>query len=280
MRISITPPTTPPPQYLRRMFSTDASRNRGPTRHRESWSLQPTTTNGYYTAATEPPQRPMLVSAARDQPDTHTPWPAPPRMTIDIPSGAANAQTPRWTLIPYSPVFPTTPDATTMQRRSDPPPLDFDKSPYRCIPLPDTTRGPVILNHILAYSNHTAQNESNTSQRRPVDVHHRHHICAPATNPRLGSLTILLANGRGITIHASQNGHSFVTVGDVLDAIDTVLFGKPSREMSLPMMHGGLRGSCPCLSGTTVLQSLRSRHEWAGLTRNKEGFDVWDLRIG
>lgn len=170
----------------------------------------------------------------------------------------------------------------TIQRGSEPPPLNFSKSPYRCIPLPQMTPAPATLNPILAYTDRrTAQNEQNASQRRSVDVHRRH-ICEPATNPSVGSATILLPDGNGITVHASHKGRSFVTVGDVLDALDTMLLGKPSRELLIPVegMCGGLARSCSCLSGTTALHSLRNQYERAGLMSNEEGFDIWDLWVG
>jgi len=68
----------------------------------------------------------------------------------------------------------------------------------------------------------------------------------------------------------------------VLDALDMLLLGKPSRELSLPVevMYGSLERSCSCLSGNTALHSLRNRYEWAGLMKNEEGFDIWDLRVG
>jgi hypothetical protein len=177
----------------------------------------------------------------------------------------------------------TAPAPATKQRWSDPPPLDFSKSPYSCVPLPDTTPGPATLNPILTYSDwRTVQNELNVSQRWPVDVRHRDHICAPATNPSLGSATILLPNSQGVTVHASHNSHGVVTVCDVLDALDTLLLGRPSRELSLSVeaTYSRSEESCACLSETTALHSLRSRYRRAGLISNDEGFDVWDLRVG
>lgn len=279
MRISVTPPTGPPPQRLRRPFPIVSSTGRGLTRHRRAWPIPSTMAGGGYIATPETPQRPMpLLAGAPDQSDTQATWLTQPCSPI-VDHPATNMQAHQQTSfpIPYSPMYHTARAVTPMQWRSDPPPLDFNKSPYGCIPLPDAVHGPVILNPILAYSDGcTSQNERNTSQRQPVDVHRRH-ICAPATNPRLGSVTILLGNGRGITIHASQKGHSFVTVGDVLDAVDTVIFGKLSMS---PPTYGGLGGSCACLSVNTGLHFLRSQHKWAGLTSNEEGFDIWDLRIG
>jgi hypothetical protein len=95
-------------------------------------------------------------------------------------------------------------------------------------------------------------------------------------------MTILLPNDRVVTVHASLEGQGFVTIGDVLNALDTRFLGKPSKELSFPMerTYDELEELCPCLSGTTALHALRSRHEWAGLMRNEEGFDIWDLRIG
>ena len=93
---------------------------------------------------------------------------------------------------------------------------------------------------------------------------------------------ILLLHGSGITVHASHKGHSFVMVGDVLDALDTMLLGKPSRELLILVeaMCGDLARSCSCLSGTTALHSLRNQYEQAGLMSNEEGFDIWDLWVG
>jgi hypothetical protein len=93
---------------------------------------------------------------------------------------------------------------------------------------------------------------------------------------------ILLPDGSGITIHASHKGHSFVMVGDVLDALDTMLLGKLSRELLIPVggMCSGLARSCSCLSGTTTLHSLHNQYEQAGLMSNEEGFDIWDLWVG
>ena len=227
----------------------------------------------------------MAASEACDPPYTQRSPPVPghSHATADVHRGVSDSQTVRsvFPSIPY-PEFRAAPTDTTIQRCTDPPPLNFSKSPYCCIPLPKTSPGPATLNPILAYTDcRTAQNESNVSQRRSVDVY-RHHICAPATTPSVGSATLLLPDGTGITVHASHRGHSFVTVGDVLDGLDMLLLGKPSRELSLPVeeIYGSLAGSCPCLSGTTALHSLRSRYERAGLVRSEEGFDIWDLRIG
>jgi hypothetical protein len=227
----------------------------------------------------------MAASArTRDWPhaQSYPPAPGQPRATLDHPGAVEDTQTPRPTFpTPYSQMFHAAP-ATTAQRWSEPPPLDFSKPPHRCVPLPQTIPGPATLNPILAYTDQrTAQDELNVSQRRSVDVH-QHHICAPATNPSVGSATILLPNGRGITVHAWHRGHSFVTVGDMLDALDTMLLGKLSRELSFPVevMYGGPERSCPCLGATTALHSLRRQYERAGLTRSEEGFDIWDLRIG
>jgi hypothetical protein len=278
------PTTAPPPQYLHTCFTTDAAMGPRSTRHRGAQSTQTTTAGWNYIATPTTSQRPMSASTrARERPDAQScpPLPAQPLTTLVVHLGAANTRAhPPTFPIPYSQVLHRVPAATTMQRRSEPPPLDFSKSPYSCIPLPDTEHGPVILNPILAYSD--LRTASNISQRPPVDVHHHHyhHICAPATNPSIGSATILLQNGRGITIHASLRSHSFVTVGDMLDALDTLLFGKPSRELSLPVEGTTYSNSCACLSESTALHSLRSRYERVGLTRNEEGFDVWDLRIG
>jgi hypothetical protein len=286
MRIQTTPSTTPPPPYIHTFFTPDAAMDPRSTRHRGAQPTQTTTAGWNYIATPTTSQRPVPASTrARERPDTRfcPPFPAQSLTTLLRPGAANTRAHPPTFPIPYSQVLHRVPAATTMQRRSEPPPLDFSKSPYRCIPLPDTEHGPVILNPILAYSD--LRTASNISQRPPVDVHHHHHhhICAPATNPSIGSATILLQNGRGITIHASLRSHSFVTVGDMLDALDTLLFGKPSRELSLPVegtTYGDVGEPCACLSGSTALHSLRSRYERAGLTRNEEGFDVWDLRIG
>jgi hypothetical protein len=85
-----------------------------------------------------------------------------------------------------------------------------------------------------------------------------------------------------ITIHASLEGQGFVTVGDVLDALDRKYLGNPSKELSVPTggTYDDSRKSCPCLSRTTALHALRERYGYAGLARNVRGFDIWDLRIG
>jgi hypothetical protein len=179
--------------------------------------------------------------------------------------------------IPYSRTPQTPPAATTVQWWSEPPPLQLSKSPYCRVPLPEMTRGPVKLNPILAYS---YSRELNVTQRRAVDVRHHRHICTPATNPSLGTLTVLLPNGQGIiTVHAPPSGHSFVTVGDVLNALDTAFLGRSSTEVS-PIVEGMDGDQCACQNETTALRALRSRYERAGLMRNEEGFDIWDLRIG
>jgi hypothetical protein len=155
----------------------------------------------------------------------------------------------------------------TMQQ---PPPLDFKKSPYRCIPLPNVARGPVNISSILAYTDgRRAYNGRDDFQGQSVNDDH--YMDAPATNPTLGSITILLPNSRGVTVHASLKKHSFVTVGDVLDALDKVL------PMEAAYGHGGR--SCDRLSGTK-LRSLRCRYKRAGMTRSAEGFDVWDFLVG
>lgn len=92
----------------------------------------------------------------------------------------------------------------------------------------------------------------------------------------------MLPNGRGITVHASYKGHDFVTVGDVLDALDMMLLEKPSRELSSPVAgsHDAVEGTCRSLGVSTVLHVLRSQHVRAGLTRSDEGLDIWELRVG
>jgi hypothetical protein len=167
--------------------------------------------------------------------------------------------------------------ATTMPWRSEPPPLQFSKSPYCRIPLPAMAHGPVSLDPILAYSSErSVASELNTSQGQPVDVLHRRHICSPATNPSLESLTVVLPNDQGvITIHASFDSHSFVTVGDVLGALNAAFLRGSSTEA--PPLVEGIH--CACKNGT-ALQALRSHYKRAGLMKTEEGFDIWDLRIG
>jgi hypothetical protein len=272
MRLPTTPPRNPPPQHLH----TDPSNSRGSQQHRATPTMS--TTGGAAYIVT--PQGPIPASArARDR--AHAQFQRfheQRRAILDVHPGVADTQAahPTFPPISYSQGFHAAPAAKTIQRWPEPPPLDFNKSLYRCVQLPDITPRPTTLNTILAYSNRrTAQNELNVSQTWSVDVKHHSHICAPATNPSVGSVTIMLPNGRGITVHASLRGHSFVTVGDVLDDLDTMLLEKPSREL-----YGGPAGSCSCLSGTTALHSLRNQYEWAGLTRSEEGYDIWDLRIG
>jgi hypothetical protein len=239
MRIQITPPTNPLPSSLHTDFIRGVSNHHGPPQDGGAQSTHSTRPAG---------QRTLHQVGACDRYCTQV---CPHAISADM----------------------------TIQRGSKPPPLNFSKSPYGCIPLPQTTPAPTTLNPILAYTDRrTAQN---VSQRRSVDVH-RHHICTPATNPSVGSATILLPDGRGITVHASHKGRSFVTVGDMLDALDTMLLGKPSREFLIPVgaMCGGLARSCSCLSGTTALHSLRNQYERAGLMSNEEGFDIWDLWVG
>lgn len=268
--------TTSTPQYT---LATSISTSHESPRHRARRIMA----GGAYIATPVPSQTPLLMSAgARNLPHAQTcsSLPAQPHAHLGAPD--------TWTLrqmplpIPHSERLHTA-SATTMRRWSEPPPLNFSKSPYRCIPLPDTGHGPVIFNPVLAYSHcQTVHEELNISQGCPVEVRRRHHVCGPATNPSVGFATILLPNGRGITIHGSLKSHGVITVGDVLDALDTLLLGKPSRELSLPVeaTDGDLNESCACLSGATALHCLRSRYEWAGLTWSEEGFDVWDLRIG
>ncbi|KAF8221241.1 hypothetical protein L208DRAFT_1462450 [Tricholoma matsutake] len=208
-----------------------------------------------------------------------------PALTHDEDPGAANTQEarPTFTPTPYLQASHLSPAATTVQLESGPPPLNFSRSLYRRIPLPDITSGPSTIHPILAYSKwSTAQNEQSVSPGRPVNVRQRHHICTPATNPSVGTITILLPNGQGITVQACHMGHSFVTVGDVLHALDILFLREPSSEPLLPIEapYSGSGGWCPCQSGTTAVHLLRDRYEWAGLTRSEEGFDIWDLQIG
>lgn len=172
---------------------------------------------------------------------------------------------------------PTAISMTWMGVPEAPPPLDHNKSPYGCIPLPNITPGLGIptLNPILAYAPPHSPEDAQT-----ISQGHRYHMCAPATNPKLGSATILLPDGRGMTVQASLKGHDFVTVGDVLDALDTILLGRPTRELSLPGKNSCMGGSCWCFGGRTALGSLRSQYACAGLTRSEEGLDIWELRIG
>jgi hypothetical protein len=273
MRLPITPPINPSPQHLHTELYTEASNSHASHQHRAAHPTQSTMVGAGYIFTPTTSQGPMPASTrARDRRYTQfQPFRREGNAILDVHPGSIDAQAaqPTFPPIPYSQAFHATPATTTIQRWADPPPLDFNKSPYRCIPLPDMTPRPITLDPILAYSNRrTTQNGLNVSQPWSADIQHRDHSCAPATNPSVGSVTIMLPNGRGITVHAYLGGHSFVTVGDVLDALDRMLLGKPSREL------------CSCLSDTTALHYLRNRHEWAGLTRNEEGFDIWDLRIG
>jgi hypothetical protein len=287
MRMQITPPATHVSLDLHTTFATNASTDRGSPRHRGARPTQSTTTGRAHIATPVTSQRPMPASArAQDRPHALScpPFTTQPHATIVVHPEATDTLISRPTLfpMPYSEELRTALAATT-RRRSEPPPLEFSKSPYRCIPLPDIVDGPVILNPVIAYADgRTPQNELNVSPGRPGDVRRSHHVCAPATNPSVGSATILLPNGRGIVIHASLRNHSVVTVGDVIDALDTMLLGKPARELSIPVeaMYSEFRESCGCLSRGTALHSLRSRYGRAGLARSEEAFDVWDLRIG
>ena len=278
MRILSTPPTSP---YPLTPFPDihESPRHRGarPTTH----SI---TVGEGYTAATLRSQRPIRASVSVGDHSTLR-----YRQLISAQSHATfvypasdGARTSSSTLSPiqHSPEVSAAPATMTMQWQLEPPPLDFKKSPYCCIPLPDVAHGPVNISPILAYNDGCrAYNERDVFQGQSVNDDH--YMCAPATNPSLGSITILLPNSRGVTVHASLKKHSFVTVGDVLEALDTVLLGKPSRELSLPREatygHGG---SLYASSSGTALRSLRSRYERAGMTRSPEGFDVWDLRVG
>jgi hypothetical protein len=281
MKISGSPPTATPPQYLYPTFTTDSSAGHRSPRHQGVRPTNSTPAGMGYIVIPAPSQRQPASARARDRPDVAScsRLPAQPHRTPVVRRGTAETQTPRRASFPIS--HPHTiyaaPAPATKQRWSDPPPLDFSKSPYSCVPLPEIAPGPVTLNPILAYSDwRTLQKELNVAQRWLVDVRHCDHICAPATNPSLGSATILLPDGRGVTVHGSHDNHDVITVGDVLEALDTLLLGKPSRELSL----SGSEESCACLSETTALHSLRSRYRRAGLISNDQGFDVWDLRIG
>jgi hypothetical protein len=280
MTLPTTPPNNPPPQHLYADLSLDPSNGHGSQLHRAACPTQSTTASAAYILSPVTSQGPMPASVrARDRRYTQfQPFRREGNAILDVHPGAIDTQAaqPTFPLIPYSQAFHATPATTTIQRWADPPPLDFNKSPYRCIPLPDIAPRPATLDTNLAYSNRrTTQNELNVSQRWSVDVQNRDHICAPATNPGVGSITIMLPNGRGMTIHASLRGRSFVTVGDVLDALDRIFLGKPSREL-----NGGPAGQCSCLSGTTALHALRNQYKRACLTRSEEGYDIWDLRIG
>ena len=288
MRIQNTPPTSPFSSNLYPDLIIGVSNRHRPPQDRGARSTDSTASTSY-TAGQRTSHRSVealdsVGACDRSCAQVCPPVPVQSNATASVHRGVADTQADRliFPSTPYPQEFHASSANMTIQWGSEPPPLNFSKSPYRCIPLPQMTPGPATLNPILAYTDHrTAQNGLNDSQRRSVDVH-RHHICAPATNPSVGSVTILLPDRSGITVHASHKGHSFVTVGDVLDALDTMLLGKPSRELSLPVgaMYGGLARSCPCLSGTTALHSLRNQYERAGLMRNEEGFDIWDLWVG
>lgn len=126
---------------------------------------------------------------------------------VDVYRAAANGQTApsSYPRIPYSESVHETPSATLTLRSVDPlevpPPLDYKKSPYCCVPLPSIMPGPdiPILDPILAYSD---WRRGIDSQIQSIDAY-RYHTCAPATNPRVESATILLPGGQGITVHAS-----------------------------------------------------------------------------
>lgn len=207
----------------------------------------------------------------RHQPHSQSLPSFPPYLPTSFHEGSIDAQPqpprPSSIPIPFSPLSHAAPVAATRERWS-PPPLNIKKAPFRCVPLPEMVRGPVTLDYTLAYSSgHPAENAS----KREVDArrrHHHQHSCAPATNPCLSSMTILLSDGRVRTIHASHK--SFVTVGDVLDALDEIFLRKLPKGA----------GSCSCLSLDTALHSFRKNHRRAGLTKNTGGSDIWDLQIG
>ena len=175
-----------------------------------------------------------------------------------------------------------------------PPPLDFAKSPYSCIPLPPISpplspppapprrqRMPT-LNPILAYS-HSSYSAQTTPQLQFAS--HHYNIDVPATDPKLGSITILLSDGSGLTVHAAQ-GRGFVTVGDVLDAVDKMFLGNRSlRPLGIEGSYDAWdRGRCGCFcvfggSRGSVLDELRMRYVPAGLVW-QSGVDCWELRVG
>jgi hypothetical protein len=277
MRTPVTPPTPQTPQYLQTTFATDATPSHGGAYHHATRPTHPTLSHASLPGMSRRPTPPS--ARPRHQPHTQSLPALPMQLHTTFHPASADTQPPRPTTFstPHSPALHLAFNAMTIQQWSGPPPLDFSRPSYRCIPLPEMTHGPVMLEPMLAYSSgYPAQNELDVSEG--LGQHHHDHICAPATKPSLGSMTILLPtrNGRGIAIHASLRNHAFVTIGDVLEAIDTLFLGKPSEQLSSPVEGR----SCLCSSRTTTLHTLRSRYEWAGLTRNEEGFDVWDLRIG
>ena len=276
MRIPITAPSH---QYFHTAFATSATTNHGGVHHQGASLMQSTMS---YTTFPDTPQRPKQSSERpRHHPHSQSCQSIPTQHHPTFHPGGADTPPPRpmSVSIPQRRAFNPVLDVTT-QQWSGPPPLDFAKPPHRCIPLPDMIDGPAMLNTMLAYARaFHMQLGPDTSQGMQVDVRH---VCAPATNPSLGSITILLPDGQVITIHASPEGQGFVTVGDVLDALDRKYLGNPSRQLSVPAgrTYDDLRESCPCLSRTTALHALRDRYGCAGLARNMGGFDIWDLRIG
>jgi hypothetical protein len=280
MRLKGTQSIDPTRQHLYRDKGSNRSRSQ---QYRESRPSQSTTAGPSYIYTPMISQAPIQASARpRDHGPASSQLFSEQRHTTPhhAHQGAPGIQTIRPTFSPasYSQQFHAAPIATTRRRSLQPPPLNFNQAPHHSIPLPDMIQRPVTLNPILAYSDRrTAHNELNVSQRQAIDDQYGGHICAPATNPSVGFITIMLPNGRGITVHASLRHRSFVTVGDVLDELDVMLFGKPPREEAA---YGGWAGPCSCIRRTNAIHSLRKQYEWAGLVRAEEGFDVWDLRIG
>jgi len=144
--------------------------------------------------------------------------------------------------------------------------------------LPDVTGGPVDLNPFLKYSGGTRPQRGWTV----LGMDGNGHACAPATDPPISSMIIIMPNTRSVTIHSLPNSPG-VTVGDVLRVLDAAILEKGRSKLQLPQppllkdRNGAER--CPCERDSTVIDWLRRRYARAGLTSSDQGTDTWNLRI-
>lgn len=92
---------------------------------------------------------------------------------------------------------------------------------------------------------------------------------------------MILHTGRPVTVHASTTS-SFVTVADVLEAINVEMYGKVEMMFGVvrpPNLDNNGVEICHCQGVFTGLEYLRNRHGKAGLVRNEEGLDIWNLQL-
>ncbi|KAF8872343.1 hypothetical protein BD779DRAFT_1573214 [Infundibulicybe gibba] len=82
-----------------------------------------------------------------------------------------------------------------------------------------------------------------------------------------------------VIVHASSINPSFVTVGDVLTAVHDALHTPiTEHERRLVLLPNTVVGN-HYWNGMRRLSFFNGRHWWAGLSKNPEGPEMWNLHL-